>query len=166
MDAQTNNHLSIAEYATRHGISATTVRRRIRAGVLAAEMRHGRYFITDNEPDNNAAEQETSQNEQVHNQADQSEIAYLREQLATKDKQIDQLSKLLAMTTQQNTAITKQLPPPRQTLIGTIKTLFRPQSVAQAVAKSRLLVPPTPASQRIWLSDEAHRPDAPQGRAH
>ena len=41
------NPLIINEYAASHGLSETTVRRRIRAGGLGARLEHGRYFIYD-----------------------------------------------------------------------------------------------------------------------
>ena len=45
MDTQMNKPLTIKEYADCHGLSETTVRRRIRAGGLDARLEHGRYFI-------------------------------------------------------------------------------------------------------------------------
>lgn len=41
----TEQWLSIVEYAKRHDISDMTVRRRIRAGKVNAELREGKYFI-------------------------------------------------------------------------------------------------------------------------
>ena len=48
-------------------------------------------------------------------------MAIPRDQLTNRDKQIDQLSHLLAMTTAQNGELTQQLPPPRQPIIATLK---------------------------------------------
>ena len=42
-----NKPLSINEYAASQGLSETTVRRRIRGGGLGARLKHGRYFIYD-----------------------------------------------------------------------------------------------------------------------
>ena len=39
--------LTIKEYATYHGLSETTVHRRIRAGGLDSRFEHGRHFIFD-----------------------------------------------------------------------------------------------------------------------
>ena len=52
----------------------------------------------------------------------QSEITHLRDQLASRDKQIDQLAHLLAMTTQQNGALTNRLPQPRESWLSRLKT--------------------------------------------
>lgn len=41
----TEQWLSIVEYAKKHDISDMTVRRRIRAGKITAELREGKYFI-------------------------------------------------------------------------------------------------------------------------
>lgn len=43
MDTQ----LTIAEYASRQGISVYSVRRRIKTGVLLARVAHGRHFIVE-----------------------------------------------------------------------------------------------------------------------
>ena len=130
MDTQTNSHLTLKEYATVHGVSETTVRRRIRAGLLEAELRHGRYFIVDGEHETSQSEHEDSQPEQANglspavvNQM-QSEITHLRDQLASRDKQIDQLSHLLAMTTQQNGTLTKRLPQQRESWLSRLKARF------------------------------------------
>ena len=124
-----NSHLTISEYAARHGISESTVRRRIKTGLLDAAMESGRYAIHDDtlpNQDEQVDEAVASHNEQLEPSAPlvdqmQSEIAHLRDQLTNRDKQIDQLSHLLAMTTAQNGELTKQLPPPRQPIIATLK---------------------------------------------
>ena len=54
----------------------------------------------------------------------QSEIAHLRDPLTSRDKQLDQLSHLLAMPTQQHTVLTNQLPPPRKPILARLKSLF------------------------------------------
>ena len=54
----------------------------------------------------------------------QSEIAHLRDPLTSRDKQLDQLSHLLAMPTQQHTVLTNQLPPPRKAYPRPLEILF------------------------------------------
>ena len=118
---QAHSHLTLKEYATVHGVSETTVRRRIRAGLLEAELRHGRYFIGDSEHEDSQPEQANGLSPAVVNQM-QSEITHLRDQLASRDKQIDQLSHLLAVTTQQNGALTNRLSQPRESWLSRLKT--------------------------------------------
>ena len=117
MDSQ----VTISEYASRHGVSASTVRRCIKAGALSARLVGGRYFINDeqvdsqmdshvNSQDDHGTDQVNSQSSQV-DQSElvaqlQSEVEYLRDQL---DKQ----TSLLAVTTQQNASLTKQLERPK-----------------------------------------------------
>ena len=125
MTTQMNSHLTISEYAARHGISESTVRHRIKTGLLDAAMESGRYAIHDDtlpNQDEQVDEAVASHNEQPEPSAPlvdqmQSEIAHLRDQLSTRDKQIDQLSQLLA--------ITQQLPAPRQSVFSKLKDLYR-----------------------------------------
>ena len=49
-----NTQVTIAEYATRHSVSVTTVRYRIKAGVLSARFHHGRYLINEHAVAQNA----------------------------------------------------------------------------------------------------------------
>lgn len=142
-----NTHLTIAEYAARHGISATTVRRRIKDGVLRAELKDGRYLIAANQngyPTEypNGDPTEGALVDQMH-----AEITHLRaqvsrkdDQLSSKDTQIDQLNQLLAMTTRQNSALTNQLPAteriakavedpaPKQPILTRLRSLFGSQA--------------------------------------
>ena len=66
------NPLTIKEYAASHGLSETTVRRRIRAGGLDARLEHGRYFIYGQNGDHSGGEantkngQEDTQTEQAN----------------------------------------------------------------------------------------------------
>ena len=129
MTTQINRHVTISEYAARHGISESTVRRRIKTGLLDADMESGRYVICDDTVPNQdeqvdeavaSHDEQTEPSDPLVDQM-QSEIAHLRDQLTNRDKQIDQLSHLLAMTTAQNGELTQQLPPPRQPIIATLK---------------------------------------------
>lgn len=129
--SQTNSHVTIADYAARHGISESTIRRRIKAGLLDAELRGGRYMIADDVADDGL----TSQDEQPDRGADerlvdqmQSEIDNLRGQLSNRDTQIDQLNQILAMTTAQNSTLTQQLPAPRKPILDRLKSLFGSQA--------------------------------------
>ena len=133
MDTRQDTQYTIAEYAARHGISANTVRRRIKAGTLNAEKVDGKYLIHDAD---GASNQESNRPVNRIDQSPlvdqlQSEIAHLRDQLSTKDSQlsnrdnqINQLNQLLAMTSAQNSELTKQLPPPRQGVLTKLKALF------------------------------------------
>ena len=114
--------MTISEYAALHRLSESTIRRRIKAGTLTAALVDGRYIISP-PPDDQSSASHDGQAEQPAPLVDQmqSEIAHLRDQLTNRDKQIDQLSHLLAMTTVQNGELTKQLPPPRQPIIETLK---------------------------------------------
>ena len=117
--------MTISEYAALHHISESTIRRRIKAGTLTAALVDGRYIISPPPNDQSPA----SHSEQAAPAAPlvdqmQSEIAHLRGQLTNRDKQIDQLSHLIAMTQAQNSDLTKQLPPPRPPIIARLKALF------------------------------------------
>ena len=133
MDTHPDTQFTISEYAARHGISANTVRRRIKAGTLAAVKANGKYLIhaTDGEG-NQESNYPVNQIEQspLVDQL-QSEIAHLRDQLSTKDSQlsnrdnqINQLNQLLAMTSAQNSELTKQLPAPRQSLLCQLRSVI------------------------------------------
>ena len=102
MDSHVDSQVTISEYASRHGVSASTVRRRIKAGALSARLVGGRYFINDEQVDSQSSQ--VDQSELVAQL--QSEVEYLRDQL---DKQ----TSLLAVTTQQNASLTKQLERPK-----------------------------------------------------
>lgn len=58
----------------------------------------------------------------------QSEIAHLRDQLSSRDTQIDQLNQILAMTSAQNSALNRQLPAPKKPILDRLKFLFRSQA--------------------------------------
>lgn len=130
MDTQTINRCTISEYAAKHGISANTVRRRIKAGTLNAEKVNGKYLIHDTDgtsnQESNHANNQIDQSQLVDQM--QSEITHLRNQLGKRDEQIDKLSHLLAMTSAQNGELTKQLPPPRESFLPRLKSLFQRQT--------------------------------------
>ena len=134
MNSQPNSHLTIADYAARHGISESTIRRRIKAGLLDAELRSGRYMIHDDEADDGLPSQDEHVDQPDEKAVDrliaqmQSEIDNLRDQLSNRDTQIDQLNQLLAMTTQQNSTLTQQLPAPKQPILTRLKSLFGSQA--------------------------------------
>ena len=145
MDTQMNKPLTIKEYAASHGLSETTVRRRIRAGGLDARLEHGRYFIY-GQNGVQSGEEADRQNGKEHRQFEQadahrdsqtrhadspdrndhqalidrlsSEVDYLRGQL---NKQMH----LLAASTAQNSDMVKQLQtPPRRSLIEKARKMF------------------------------------------
>ena len=145
MDTQMNKPLTIKEYAANHGLSETTVRRRIRAGGLDARLEHGRYFIY-GQNGVQSGEEADRQNRKEHRQFEQandhvdsqdphadspgytdqkslidrltSEVDYLRGQL---NKQ----THLLVASTAQNSDMVKQLQaPPRRSLIEKARKMF------------------------------------------
>ena len=138
MDTQMNKPLTIKEYAASHGLSETTVRRRIRAGGLDARLEHGRYFIygqngvQSGEEADRQFEQADAHRDSQTRHADSpdhddhqalidrlsSEVDYLRGQL---NKQMH----LLAASTAQNSDMVKQLQaPPRRSLIEKARKMF------------------------------------------
>ena len=134
MDTQ----VTIAEYAKRHSVSVSTVRRRIKTGVLTARLVSGRYFIVEQET-GQSSEQLDSQRAQVDDRAEQSvlvdrlqsEVDYLRGQL---DKQ----TSLLAITAQQNTTLVKQLEsPPRESVAMWLRSKLSACKHAVLVNKAR-----------------------------
>ena len=134
MDTQMNKPLTIKEYADCHGLSETTVRRRIRAGGLDARLEHGRYFIYGQNGDHSREKANTQNGKedmqfgQANDHVDShelhtdppesngqqplidrltSEVDYFRGHL---DKQ----TQLLAVSTAQNSSmVAKMNPPPR-----------------------------------------------------
>ena len=145
MTTQMATPMTIKEYAACHGLSETTIRRRIRAGWLDARLEHGRYFIY-GQKGVHSGEEADRQNGKEHAQFEQadahqdsqtphvdslghtdhkelidrltSEVDYLRGQL---DKQ----THLLAASTSQNTDMMKKLsPPPQPSWFGRIRQKF------------------------------------------
>ena len=109
MNTQLNGQMTIKDYANQHGISESTIRRRIKSGALPAKQVDGKWYIE--------VEQVPSQVEQVNNHLEtvdnplvahlESEVEYLRDQL---DKQTQRL----AAATKHNVDLIQQLPPPRR----------------------------------------------------
>ena len=108
--------MTIAEYAAHTGLADSTIRRRIKRGTLPALQVDGRWLIdvNDRKPKqtikrvNNECDSESSKHDDqsaLVNQL-QSENAHLREQ-------VDRLTHVVAMQTQQHGELTKQLPAPR-----------------------------------------------------
>lgn len=109
-------HMTVAEACDHFGVSEKTIRRWIHSKRLDAHKNgRGSWVITlaDKRPDNARPDDRTDDRPPNAGLVEQmrSEIAHLRDQLSARDKQIDQLSQLLAMTTHQNGELTKQLPP-------------------------------------------------------
>ena len=145
MDTQMNKPLTIKEYADCHGLSETTVRRRIRAGGLDARLEHGRYFIYGQNGDHSGEKANTQNGKedmqfgQANDHVDShelhadsperseqqvlidrltSEVDYLRDQL---DKQ----TQLLAASTAQNSDMVARLNPlPRPTWVESVRTRY------------------------------------------
>ena len=65
MNTQLNGQMTIKDYATHHGISESTIRRRIKSGALPAEQVDGKWYIE--------VEQVDSQVEQANWQVEQQE---------------------------------------------------------------------------------------------
>jgi len=77
---------TIAEAAARLGVSTNTIRRRLTSGVISGRKVGGKWVIP------LADEPETGDQDQS------GEVEWLREQLRTKDQQIDQLHQLLGQS--------------------------------------------------------------------
>lgn len=149
MTTQTDTPLTIQEYATCHGISERTVRRRIKAGVLSARMEHGRYLVYGQngvQPEGEAARQNGKESTQIGNPDVQSnghenhaaaperdaqqalidqlttENEFLREQLRAQTN----TTNILAASTVQNREMAKQP-----------KALPRPSIIDKARGKTR-----------------------------
>ena len=118
--------MSIKDAAAYFGVSDKTIRRRIKSGELQAEQSDGRWsveVVQDNERSRDRAARAVQTPVQPDvapsmGEAQQlrAENEHLRQSLARRDIQIDQLNTLLAMQTQQNDSLVAKLPNPRQTL--------------------------------------------------
>ena len=124
--------MTVGEACNHFGVTEKTIRRWIHSKRIDAHKNEdGRWSISipPEQPDNDQTDVQTTAAglvDQLH-----SEIAHLRDQLSTKDDQlstrdtqIDQLNKLLAMTSAQNNALTEKLPPPRQSIFAKFKSIF------------------------------------------
>ena len=107
--------MTIAEYAAHAGLADSTIRRRIKRGVLQAHQVDGRWLIDANDRTPKQTPTHDDQSALVNHL--QSENAHLREQ-------VDRLTQVVAMQTQQHGELTKQLPPPRQGVLTKLKALF------------------------------------------
>ena len=123
MDSQ----MTIAEYAKRRGVSVSTVRRRIKAGAIAARLVAGRYYIdADEQADSHVSNQDEHLNSQSDQGAEWSElVARLQSEVDYLRGQLDKQTSLLAITAQQNTALAKRLePPPRESVAMRVRAKF------------------------------------------
>lgn len=127
MNTQINGHLTIKDYANRHGLSESTIRRRIKAGVLSAERVDGKWYIEEEQ----ANSQMDSQTEQVNSQSEQGEssqsalIDHLTTEVEYLRDQLDKQTQLLAIATKHNDDLVKQLPPPRVSVFDRLKKWVR-----------------------------------------
>ena len=110
--------MSIKQAALHFDVTDTTIRRRIKAGKLKATRSLGRITV------HIECDSVSRQNAQkVHSpddtiQLQQKEINHLR-------AQVDKLTDLLALQTQQNRELIAQLPPPRPRIIESLSNLLR-----------------------------------------
>ena len=127
MNTQINGHLTIKDYASRHGVSESTVRRKIKSGALMAERVNGKWYIEEEQ----ANSQMDSQAEQVNSQSEQAEssqaalIDHLTTEVEYLRSQLDKQTTLLAATTKHNDDLVKQLPPPRVSVFNRLKKWVR-----------------------------------------
>lgn len=118
MDTQTSTHKTIKEAAAHYGVSEKTIRRRIKQRQINAQQVNGRWHVY---PDSDSGKDIDQTNDHRPDQSAElveqmkSEIEHLRRQLDTKDTTIDQLNKILAMQTVQNTKLVEHLEAPTQT---------------------------------------------------
>ena len=113
--------MTIAEYAAHTGLADSTIRRRIKRGVLEAHQVDGRWLIDANDRKPKQTLEHDDQSALVNHL--QSENAHLREQ-------VDRLTQVVAMQTQSHAELTKQLPSPRQSFLPRLKSLFQRPSQA------------------------------------
>ena len=133
MDTQTSTHMThtVKQAAAHYNVSDKTIRRWIKQGRVNAEQVEGRWQVHVARDDDLPEVQDNVQNDQDNDPPDengtgkseeagtsmvidqmQSEITHLRDQLQGRDTQIDHLTQLLAMQTNQNTLLVEQLDPP------------------------------------------------------
>ena len=114
--------MSITEAAAHFDVSDKTIRRWIKSKrVDARKNGDGKWsvLVGHAQPDTNRTDVQPSDHALVDQL--QSENAHLREQ-------VDRLTQVLAMQTQQNSVLTNQLPPPRQPILTRLKSLFGSQA--------------------------------------
>ena len=114
--------MSITEAAAHFDVSDKTIRRWIKSKrVDARKNGDGKWsvHVGHAQPDTDRTEVQPSDHALVDQL--QSENAHLRDQ-------VDRLTQVLAMQTQQNSVLTNQLPPPRQPILTRLKSLFGSQA--------------------------------------
>ena len=108
--------MSIKDAAAYFGVSDKTIRRRIKSGELQAKQSDRRWIVDVVQDNDQTPVQPDVTPSMAEAQQLRAEIEHLRQSLARRDTQIDQLNTLLAMQTQQNESLVAKLPNPRQTL--------------------------------------------------
>ena len=110
--------MSITEAAAHFDVSDKTIRRWIKSKrVDARKNGDGKWsvHVGHAQPDTDRTEVQPSDHALVDQL--QSENAHLRDQ-------VDRLTQVLAMQTQQNSVLTQQLPAPKQPILDRLKSLF------------------------------------------
>lgn len=128
MNRQKSRQMFIKEAAVYFGVVERTIERRIKKGELNASKVNGRWVVevvidTDRTPPPSSVQSNQPPTIEELKQL-RSEVKHLRELLARRDTQIDQLNHLLAMQTQQNTELTAKLPDPRPRLTQRLRPLL------------------------------------------
>ena len=133
MTIHTNGHMTISDAMKHFGVSEKTIRRWIQQGKIEAEKVDGRWQIFNDLTSDRTSGQNDQTPDPTSDQTSdlRSEIQHLRDQLARRDDQIDALThaidqnqKLLAMQTQNNAQLSRQLDPPQKPPSG-LKRVFR-----------------------------------------
>ena len=109
MNNQTPSQMTIKDYSEYTGLADSTIRRKIKAGLLQAYQVDGRWLV---DVDDNAAPKQSSQTtKQTPSHDDPAPlVAQLQSENQHLRDQVDKLTQVLAMQTQQNSELTKQLP--------------------------------------------------------
>lgn len=125
---QMSTQLSIKQAASHFGVAEKTIRRRIEAGKLTAEKVDGRWLVEVVQDTDQTPVRPSVQSNKTPSMASieqlRSEVKHLRQLIAGKDIQIDQLHKLLAKSTHQNDALVAKLPSPRPKLGERLRPLL------------------------------------------
>ena len=115
MNTQSTTKMTVPEAMTFYGKAASTIRRRLRDGELKGEKIDGSWYVypEPNHEQDDASQEVQLETEQTVSEGEteqlRSETQYLRDQVARRDQEIDQLTNLLMLSTEQQGVLLKKL---------------------------------------------------------